>query len=354
MIMTAKSTLSTFTCRLLAEADFPAWDRFVERHPRASVYHLSLWRHILDTAFGKRWYLIAALQDGTIRAGLPLVHMQSRLFGNFLVSIPYVNYGGLLAEDAALAEPVLREAVALGQQLDARHLELRHLENYYPQLPVRQEKVSMWLPLPDTTQALLQGFKAKLRSQVRKGEKNNLGVRIGSTELLDDFYTVFAHNMRDLGTPVYGRALFRLILEAFPDTARLVVVTGAGQCPLAAGFLLGYRDRLEIPWASSLRAYNHLQSNMWLYWNCLRYACEQGYRIFDFGRSTVGETTFKFKEQWGAQPVHHYWHYHLTEQNAMPVLNPQNPKFRLAINIWRRLPLSMTRLLGPAISKHLP
>ena len=93
---------------------------------------------------------------------------------------------------------------------------------------------------------------------------------------------------------------------------------------------------------------------MWLYWNCLRYACEQGYRIFDFGRSTVGEATFKFKEQWGAQPVCHYWHYHLTEQNTIPVLNPQNPKFRLAINIWRRLPLSVTRLLGPAIIKHLP
>src|SRR5262249_13407815 len=116
MIMTAKPTFSTLPCRLLAEAVSPAWDRFVERHPRASVYHLSLWRHILDTAFGKRWYLIAALQDGTIRAGLPLVHMQSRLFGNFLVSMPYFNYGGLLAEDAALAELVLREAVALGQQ----------------------------------------------------------------------------------------------------------------------------------------------------------------------------------------------------------------------------------------------
>jgi FemAB-related protein (PEP-CTERM system-associated) len=282
MIMPAKPALSTFTYRLLAEADFPAWDRFVERQERASVYHLSIWRRILAEAFGKRWYLIAAFQDGMIRAGLPLVHMQSRLFGNFLVSMPYFNYGGLLAEDTALAGPVLREAVVLGQQLGARHLELRHLDNHYPQLPVRQEKVSMWLPLPDTTQALMEGFKAKLRSQVRKGEKNNLGVRIGGTELLEDFYTVFVHNMRDLGTPVYGCTLFRLILEAFPTAARVVVVTGAGQRPLAGGFLLGYRDRLEIPWASSLRAYNHLQSNMWLYWNCLRYACEQGYRILTF------------------------------------------------------------------------
>lgn len=212
----------------------------------------------------------------------------------------------------------------------------------------------MWLSLPDTAEGLMESFKSKLRSQIRKGAKNNLGVSIGATELLEDFYTVFARNMRDLGTPVYSRALFRLILQAFPETARLVIVTDAGQRPLAAGFLLGYRDRIEIPWASSLREYNHLQSNMWLYWNCLQYACEQNYKIFDFGRSTVGESTFKFKEQWGAQSVSHYWHYHLTDQSELPQLHPHNPTFRLAINIWRRLPLRVTRFLGPAIIKHLP
>jgi len=334
--------------------ELPVWDRFVTSHPRASVYHLSIWRHILSKAFSKRWYLIAAFQDGAIRAGLPLVHMKSRLFGNFLVSLPYVNYGGLLTESDTFTEPILQQVVALGRQLGAGYLELRHLENHYPQLPVRQDKVSMWLSLPSTAQELLASFKAKLRSQIRKGEKNNLQVRIGTTELLDNFYTVFARNMRDLGTPVYGRALFRLILEAYPEMARIVVVTDEGQRPVAGGFLLGYRDRLEIPWASSLREFNHLQSNMWLYWNCLQYACEQGYRIFDFGRSTVGESTFKFKEQWGAQPVQHYWHYYLADGKKVPHLNPQNPKFHLAINVWRRLPLSVTRFLGPALVKHLP
>ena len=352
--MTTHASLPALTCRLLRDSEYAAWDRFVECHPRSSVYHLSIWRHIFSVAFGKRWYLIAAFQDGTIRAGLPLVHMKSLLFGNFLVSMPYVNYGGLLTTDAGLAAPLLQEAIALGQQLGAKHIELRHLENHYPQLPVRQEKVSMWLALPGTAQELMGSFKAKLRSQIRKGEKNNLGVRIGSMELLEDFDTVFAHNMRDLGTPVYGRAIFRLTLEAFPDTARVVVVTGENQRPLAAGFLLGYGQRLEIPWASSLRQYNHLQSNMWLYWHCLRYACEQGYRFFDFGRCTVGEATFKFKEQWGAQPVSHSWHYHLDGERPLPRLNPQNPKFRLALNVWRRLPLSVTRCLGPAFIKHLP
>jgi serine/alanine adding enzyme len=340
--------------QMVDEAELPAWDRFVACHPHASVYHLSVWRRIVSEAFGKAWYLIAALRDGEICAGLPLVHMQSRLFGNFLVSMPYVNYGGLLTEDQALAEPLLQHTVALGRQFGARHVELRHLENHYPNLPTATTKVSMWLPLPDTAEKLFASFKAKLRSQVRKGEKNGLDVRIGGTELLEDFYIVFARNMRDLGTPVYNRAIFRFILEAFPETARIAIVTGDRGRPLAGGFLLGYRGRLEICWASSLREYNHLQSNMWLYWNCMKYACEQGYHLFDFGRSPVGSPTFKFKAQWGAHSVPHYWHYHLEAGCGMPQLNPQNPKLRLAVQLWKRLPLFVTQWLGPVIVKHLP
>ena len=340
---------------ILDEADLSAWDQFVERHPQATAYHLSIWRHIMFRAFKRRWYVVAIRQHGMIRAGLPLVHLQSQLLGsNFLVSMPYVNYGGLLSDDDAMVKPLLEGVIAFGQRLRAKYIELRHLANHYPHLPSQQEKASMWLSLPSTAEALLAGFKSKLRSQVLKGQKNGLGVRIGRFELLDDFYTVFAHNMRDLGTPVYPRAFYQHILEAFPSTSRIVVATGDGNRPLAAGFLLGYRDRLEIVSASSLRAYNHLQSNMWLYWNCLKYACEQGYRTFDFGRSTEGSSTFKFKAQWGAQPIRHYWHYHLEAGDALPRLNPQNPKFHLAIQLWRRLPVSMSRLIGPAIIRHFP
>jgi len=341
-------------CRVLKEADFPAWDHFVSDHPHASVYHLSIWRHILAEAFEKRWYVVGVLRDGRVRGGVPLVHMVSPLFGNFLVSMPYVNYGGILVEDDSLSKPILEGAIEFGQQLKVKYLELRHLQNHYPELPIQTEKVSMWLSLPGTAQELMQSFNPKLRSQVRKGEKNRLMAKIGGVDLLDEFFSVFANNMRALGTPVYGKSFFRFILEAFPKSARLVVVTGPEYRPLAGGFLLGFQDRIEIPWASSLREYNHLQANMFLYWNCLKYACDEGYQVFDFGRSSVGSSTFKFKEQWGAQPVPHYWHYYLNGQRTMPQLNPQNPKFHLAISIWKRLPVPITRLLGPYIAKHLP
>ncbi|RMH08936.1 MAG: FemAB family PEP-CTERM system-associated protein [Nitrospirae bacterium] len=339
---------------VLGESDLPAWDHFVSSHPQASVYHLSVWRHIVARACGKPWYVVGVIEDGRVRGGIPFVHMKSALFGNFLVSMPYVNYGGLLVEHESLVQPILDESVRLAQRVAARHIELRHLQDYCPTWPSRTEKVSMWLDLPPTSEALFQRFKPKLRSQIRKGEKNGLHVREGGIELLDDFYAVFAQNMRDLGTPVYNKLFFQLILEAFPKSARLMVVTDAHSLPIAGGFLLGFRNRLEIPWASSLRQYNRLQSNMWLYWHCLRYGCEQGYEIFDFGRSTVGSSTFKFKKQWGAVPVKHYWHYWLEGSHKLPRLNPDNPKFRLAITLWRHLPVSVTRLVGPAIARHLP
>jgi len=341
-------------CTVLTEAEYPAWDHFVSEHPGASPYHLSIWRHIIERAFGKRWYVVGAVQHGRVLGGIPLVHMKSPLFGNFLGSMPYFNYGGVLVNDECMAEPILERTISLAQELGVNHLELRHLENHYPHLPVKTGKVSMWLDLPSSSTELMKSFKPKLRSQVRKGEKNGLGVKEGGIELLDDFYTVFVHNMRDLGTPVYGKIFMQLILEAFPKTARLIIVTDSTSRPIAGGFLLGFRDRVEIPWASSLREYNHLQSNMFLYWNCLQYACDQGYGVFDFGRSSMESSTFKFKAQWGAQPVQHHWHYWLPNNQDMPEMNPQNPKYQLAISLWQRLPVSVTRVVGPLIAKHLP
>lgn len=339
--------------RLLQDSEYPAWDHFVSEHPDASIYHMSVWRHILGQAFGKTWYVVGAIQGSRVLGGIPLVHMRSPIFGNFLVSMPYFNYGGLVVENDEWRSPILEECVALAKRLHVKYIELRHLQNHFSHLPVKTEKVSMWLPLPSNANDLMNSFKPKLRSQVRKGEKNGLGVRDGGIELLDDFYDVFSRNMHALGTPVYGKQFFQLILEAFPKVARLMVVRNPEGSPIACGFLLGHRERLEIPWASSLREFNYLQSNMFLYWHCLKYACDQGYQTFDFGRSTLGGPTFKFKEQWGAKPVDHCWHYWLDGNLDVPQLNPQNPKFKLAIAMWQRLPLSVTRLVGPVIAKDL-
>jgi FemAB-related protein (PEP-CTERM system-associated) len=159
--------------------------------------------------------------------------------------------------------------------------------------------------------------------------------------------------MRDLGTPVYTKRLFENILHEFPETARICTVYD-DKIPIASGFMLGYRTWLQIPWASSVKAYNRSSPNMLLYWTILEFACNEGYTHFDFGRSTLGEGTYKFKQQWGAQPLQCYWHYWLASGGDLPEINPDNPKYRLMINTWQRLPLAVTKWIGPHIVKNIP
>ncbi len=160
--------------------------------------------------------------------------------------------------------------------------------------------------------------------------------------------------MRDLGTPVYPKKFFNNILKEFPETTWICTIYTKDEQPVASGVLVGFKEMLEIPWASSLRNYNNYSPNMLLYWGVLKFACEKGYKVFDFGRSTPNEGTYKFKEQWGAKPLQLYWHYWLKNGGHLPELNPKNPKYQIAIKIWQTLPVGLTRLIGPAIVKNIP
>ena len=330
------------------------WDEYVAGHPQASGYHLMAWLRIIERIFGHRtFYLTAKDEQGQVHGVLPLVFLSSRLFGRFLVSLPFVNYGGVLANNPASQEGLLGRAVELAKQLAAGHIELRHEELAGLQWPDKQHKVSMRLRLPEEFDLLWKTFPAKLRSQIRRAEKEGMTFRLGRDDVLEDFYTVFSRNMRDLGTPVYGRTFFSEILRSFPESSRIGVVYLKGQ-PVAAGFLYGFRRVLEIPWASSDRRYNRLAPNMLLYGSVLDYACQKGFRVFDFGRSTPGGGTYRFKEQWGAKPVPLHWYYWLSNGGPLPDLSPSNAKFRWAISVWQRLPLFVSERLGPSISRSIP
>jgi len=220
-------------------------------------------------------------------------------------------------------------------------------------LPARTEKVVMVLPLPVDPDSLLASFGSKLRSQIRRAQRETPATRFGGEELLDDFYSVFSRNMRDLGTPVYSKKFFRNILHCFPGDSQLVVARLSHK-PVAAAFLLGHRDTLEIPWASTLRDVNHLSINTFLYWEILKSAIESEYRYFDFGRSSRDSGTYRFKQQWGAVPRQLYWHYWLSSGEKLPAINPGNPKYALMIKAWQHLPLALSKLLGPPIVRNIP
>lgn len=335
-------------------AEEAVWDRYVSEHPLSSGYHQMAWRKVIATCFGHQTFYYMAKEDGgEIRGILPLIFLASPMFGRFLVSVPYFNYGGLVADSQEAATALLGAAQGCAGHLRAAHIELRHVAGVELPWPKKDHKVSMRLELPQRFDDLMKSFTPKLRSQVRRGEKEGMIARTGGMELLDDFYKVFARNMRDLGTPVYEKNFFGEMLRMFPKEARLCCIYLQDQV-LAGGFLYGFKHTVEIPWASSDRRYARMAPNMMLYGAVLKYACEQGYRIFDFGRSSKESGTYRFKEQWGAKPIQLHWYYWLQSGERLPELNPQNQKYRLAIEAWKRMPLGLTTWIGPYLAKYLP
>ena len=346
--------------RIVPATEAGAWDAFVRSHPHGTLYHLFAWKDVIEETYGHATHYLTAFNEsssgnysgGAVSGILPLVHLGHFLFGNSLVSIPFFDMGGVLADDTDSERELIAAAVRLGQELKIENIELRHPRRIPGPWPSNTNKVRMLLDLPDSAEDLMKGFKAKLRSQIKKAVKEGLRAEIGGAELLDDFYEVFLVNMRDLGSPVHAKRLMQNVLRHFPSEARVVVVRHGGQA-IAGSILVGFRDVLENPWASALRRFSHLNANMLLYWSMLEYACENGFKKFDFGRSTPDEGTYKFKAQWGAKSEPFHWVNIPLKGQKVESSIAEDKKFQLAAALWKKFPLPVTRLLGPVIRKHI-
>ncbi len=324
-------------------------------HQSASIYHMSSWKTLIEKTFGHQClYYYALNEQGDICGILPSVNLNSKIFGNFIVSMPYFNYGGVLADNDDIANQLNQ---CLQQQADKNkvsHIQYREsVERVGDVLSVSTNKVNMILQLPESADALGKLIGSKRRSQIKRPIKEGVSHKIGGAELLSDFYAVFCQNMRDLGTPVYGKSFFENILNTFEANCSICIVYWQGK-PVSAGFLIRYKDRLEIPWASTLSYANRISVNMYLYWQILSYAIEIGCKEFDFGRSTVDEGTYRFKKQWKSEPQQCYWYHWVPSGAVLPNLSPSNAKFNLAIKLWKKLPLSVANALGPLLVKNLP
>ena len=347
------------------------WDEYVYRHPKATLCHLYGWGKVIRDTYGHPSYYIVAEKDDedkdrAIAGVLPLVHIKSLLFGNSLVSMPFLNYGGLLADDEKTEMLLLEEARRLGRELKAKNIELRQIQPiswtngqgaeaaHGAEIPEpMSHKVRMVLNLPESSAKLFELFKSKLRSQIRKPQKEGLVSHIGGAELLDDYYHVFSINMRDLGSPVHSKKLFENILKEFGGCVRLGVVK-YNKAAAAAGLIFCFRDLVEIIWASSLKSFNQYSPNMLLYWSVLEYVTDAGYRQFDFGRSTPDEGTYKFKEQWGAKPAILFWYEDGLNDKAGRTGDKTAYPFRQKGEaLWQSMPLFLANAVGPMIRKNI-
>lgn len=365
-------------------ADREAWDGYVRKHSQAGLYHMFGWRDVIHRTYGHATYYLIAFRSednaasrgsegpgyntATIQGVLPLVHLKQVICGYPLISMPFLDGGGILASCRAAEEGLLSEAIGLARELGASGIELRHEQplSCWDQInalciqgpgarldaATKSHKVRMLLALPESSEMLMKSFKSKLRSQIKNPLKEGLTSKTGGVELLEDFYKVFATNMRDLGSPVHSAKLMHYVLSEFPGQSKVIVVY-RDKTPLASSLVMGFNEILCNPWASSLRKYALLGPNMLLYLRMLEYACDHGYRIFDFGRSSPGEGTYRFKKQWGAIPTALHWHYITLDGKPLEPESSKKGRFGKASRYWKMLPLPVTRIIGPSIRKYI-
>jgi len=328
------------------------WDSYVLNHSDGKHSFLSTWKNIIENVYNHSGFYLYAEKNNQIVGVLPLFSISSLLFENHLVSMPFLTYGGILADSTDIEQQFLCEVENLLKKQDVKYIELRqqgHLssEGVNSRFILNTQKVSMRLELPSSSEELFNQFKAKLRSQIRRPQKEGMVFKLGGQELIDDFYKVFLVNMRDLGSPVHSKKLFKEIFGSFPDSVKCGVVYHNNK-PVAAGIINLFNKFVEIPWASALREYNRFSPNMMLYWELIKYVTDAGYKEFDFGRSTEGESTFRFKQQWGSKPVQLNWY--SSRQNS---LTDADSKKKLFIQVWTKLPLTVSQKLGPLIRKGI-
>lgn len=338
--------------RLLERGEEAAWNAYVEGREEGLLGHRAEWLSVMESALRHDPRPLVAVEEGEIRGVLPLVIVPGLGGGRALVSLPWLDGAGPLADDEGTALALLRASREIGEREGCAYVEIRALREWPEPRPLKKEKVLMVLPLREE-RTLWEGFSAKVRNQVRKAEKEGLSALFGGPELLGEFYAVFSRNMRDIGVPVWGREFFASLLERFGGRSGIVLVRSGGR-PVGGGILLFHRGTAVVPSASSLRSHFSLCPNHLLYWTALRTAVAEGARRFDFGRSTPGSGTWRFKKQWGAEEVPCFWHYALLRGGGVPDNSTSSPGLRLAVALWKRMPLFLANRLGPPLVRRIP
>ena len=329
-------------------------ERFVAAAGPSGFHCDPRWAFALAEGLGQKAYFLVAEKADRCVGVLPLVLLKSALFGRFLVSLPYADNAGVVAENEEVASALIDRAVRLADKLQVRYLELRHeSEQEHPAISHKMtSKVQMRLDLTSGSDTVWKQLKSEVRTQIRKAGRQGLRVDWGRAELLRDFYDVFSVNMRDLGTPAYGLHFFESMLAYLSKETEFCVLRLQDR-PIAAALTIHGWGVTEAPSASSLRAFRSTAVNSFMYWHLIQRAIDRGQDVFDFGRSTVGCNTFRFKKKWGAQPVPTVWQYYV-RRGKPASMRPDAGRFHLAIRIWRRLPISVTRRLGPLIVRGIP
>jgi serine/alanine adding enzyme len=328
------------------------WSTLIQKMDHTNLAQAPQWFTVIQQAYHHKPLYLQAEDTIGRRAFLPAFLIRSRLFGTVVSSMPFLDAGGPCSTSPTLVHTLVSRLLHEASHAGAGFVELRCTTPLDLPIQANGDKVNLSLSLPRDPGQLWAQLNAKVRNQIRKAERSRLSVEFGRADKLNDFYNIFAQNMRDLGSPVHARGFFQATLDAFGDKAFVVLVRKERQA-IGGLLALSFKDTLIVPWASSHRKYLSLCPNMLLYWETLRMACINGFRRFDFGRSSRDGGTYRFKRQWGAAEEPLFWYtIPLRARRAMR-LSVSEPHGAALARLWRSLPLCVTRWIGPSIRKSL-
>lgn len=335
--------------REYTKEDEKSWNEFVHKNSHGNIYHLAQWKEIIEKTYSHKAYYFICEENEKIRGILPLVHLNHFLFGNKLISIPYFDMAGPIADGLKPMEKLISKAVETAESLGAQSVEFRYESIEKPkEETLNNEKTRMVASLCENSEDLWKSYNSKLRNKIKRTFKSGLEFKIGGAELLDDYYDVFCVNMRDLGSPVHSKKLFKNIFKSFEKEAVSGVVYKDNQ-PVSGIICMGFKNIFFNPWSSSLKEFRNLNANTLQYWKMLEYAADTGHEYFDFGRSTPGEGTYEFKRKWGAESKPLFWDkIELNEETES-----EKERFGSFVKIWQKLPVKFTKIAGPPIRKNI-
>jgi len=334
----------------LTSADFERWDSYIDQNPNATFFHKAGWKTVLEKAFNHPGYFLMAKQAGRVCGVLPLGHIKSKLFGNALISTPFCVYGGVVADNDEIATQLEKKACELAESLEVDYLELRNKQQRNPDWPSKDMYVYFRKEIAADAEQNLTAIPRKQRAVVRKGIKAELDV---STDInLGDLYFAYSTSVRNLGTPVFSKKYFATLLDVFKDEVGITTIS-KNEKTISSVLSFYFKDEVLPYYGGGTSEARGLKANDFMYWALLKTSGEQGIKYFDYGRSKQGAGSYSFKKNWGfvAEPL--FYEYYLVKAKSVPEINPNNPKYKYFIDIWRRLPLSVANFLGPFISRSL-
>jgi FemAB-related protein (PEP-CTERM system-associated) len=327
------------------------WDGFVMGCAQATFFHRAGWQRVLRGVFRHETHYLYAESGGQIRGVLPLVHVNSLLFGRALVSLPFAVYGGVAASDEGAALALERDAQQLAVRLGVAHLELRNVQARHSDWPRQDLYVTFRKAILPDEEGNMLAIPRKQRAMVRKGIKNAL--RSDIDDGVDRFFSLYADNVHRHGTPAMPKRYFRALREEFGPDCEVLTVSSPDGRPLSSVMSFYFRDEVLPYYAGDDLAARELAANDFKYWELMRRACARGLKVFDYGRSKQGTGPYAFKKNWGFEPIPLQYEYCLYKRDSVPQNNPSNAKFKLMIETWRRMPLGLANWLGPLVVRNL-